>query len=139
MTAPFEPKDRVCRTGGWDVYSEIGDAFITDIEVAIYPIRMYNGSTDNEDNFVGYGVGDSAFTATDVDNTFRFHFSSYRDDDPDETWTFEYSEAIEGGMWFVASAESNGGSTSIDGSEATFDGSLTVTYQDFDFWTYPSA
>ena len=138
-TAPFEPKDRVCRSA-WNAWVEFDDGggFFADTEVAIYLRRMYNGSTDDEDNFVGYGVANSAFESTNINGEFRFYFSSYRDnEEPTEPWTFEYSEAIEEGMWFVASAEANGGSTSIDGLEATFSGT-TITYKDFDFWTYPA-
>lgn len=136
VTAPFEPKDRVCNSNGWRVFREVGVSITTDLEVDILPRRMYNGSTDDEDNFVGYGVASSAFEATDVNSAFRFFFSSYRDnDEPTEPWTFEYSDALED-MWFVASAEANSGSTSIVGLEATFSGT-TITYQDFDFWTYP--
>jgi hypothetical protein len=142
VTVPFEPKDRACRSGGWNAFIETyldGDGDSADTEVGILPRKMYNGSTDNEDNFVGYGVvngGGSAIKATNINGAFRFFFSSYVDnEEPTASWTFEYSEAIEEGMWFVASAEANSGSTSIDELEATFSGT-TITFKDFDFYTY---
>ena len=145
VTAPFEPKDRGCEEGGWRAFIEVEDdgGNSADTEVGILPRRMYNGPTGNEDNFVGYGVvnpvgGGSAFRATNINGAFGFFFSSYIDnEEPTEPWTFEYSEAIEEGMWFVASADAESGSTSIDGLDATFSGT-TITYKDFDFYTYPT-
>ena len=60
----FTPIDRMCITG------EIGNQFIEGYErdaqgsrgsslisVELRPERLYNGSTDNESNFIGYGIG----------------------------------------------------------------------------------
>jgi len=145
--SPFAPRDRVCvGTGafdpkGWRFSAEedSGPVF-ADTDIRIYPIRMYDGDPDSEDNFLGYGLDfafGEPFAAKDVNGAFRFYFSSLTDNiEPTEPWTFEYSDALEG-IWFVASAEANSGATSIDGLEATFEGT-TITYKDFDFWTYPA-
>lgn len=143
-TAPFEPKDRVCSDSGWSAARLIENAGYLHITgVGILVKRMYNGSTSDESNFVGYGVVDtfqdgSAFTALGFDEEIEFNFSSYINDDrPFYSSTFEYSDAIEG-MWFVASAESFVvADPSISGLTATFDETYTITYKDFDFWTYP--
>lgn len=144
-TAPFEPKSRVCRTNGWsfgkDEDPEFGDQFIlTEID----PIRMYNGSTDNEDNFVGYGMdrgagfGHEVFFADDGD---EFYFSSYLNEDGSDSEAYEYSDAIDG-MWFVAAAEGgfvDSTTPTIDGLTADFfveEALDTITYSGFDFWTY---
>lgn len=150
VTAPFEPKDRSCRTIGWEVDQiedpEFGDQFIG---VEIDPIRMYNGSTDDEDNFVGYGMsrgsspsGHEVFFAEDSD---VFYFSSYLNEEGSDSEAYEYSEAIEDDMWFVAAAEGGGvgnDTPTITGLTAEFFNSGspvgTITYQDFDFWTYPT-
>ena len=60
----FTPIDRMCITG------EVGNQFIEGYErdaqgvrgtslirVELKPERLYNGSTDSESNFVGYGIG----------------------------------------------------------------------------------
>ena len=145
--APFEPRDRICKTSGWDFdqtnYPEGGDETIW---ADISPIRMYNGSTDNEDNFVGYGifgradVFDSPFLATNEWESFAF--LSYIDGDPgtSDRTTYEYNDAIDG-MWLVAVAYGGDYPPVIDGLTVDFiwdEGSITFTYKDFDFYTYPS-
>ena len=144
-TAPFEPEDRACSDSGWNAARLIENAGYLHITgVGILVKRMYNGSTSDESNFVGYGVVDtfqdgSAFAALGFDEDIEFNFSSYINDDrPFYSSTFEYSDAIEG-IWFVASAESAVvANPSISGLTATFDGTYTITYKDFDFWTYPT-
>ena len=145
-TAPFESKDRVC-ANNWDVDRvedpEFGDRHIS---LRIDPIRMYNGLTDDEDNFVGYGmfafatVLDPVFLAT---NQFEeFTFLSYVDEtfDPSNE-TYEYSDAIDG-MWFVAGAKGGDEPPTITGLTVDFlfapSEVLTFTYRDFTFYTYPA-
>ncbi len=144
--APFAPKSRVCRTNGWSFNRiedpEFGDQFI---DVEIDPIRMYNGATDDEDNFVGYGMnrgsspfGHEVFFAEDGD---VFFFSSYLNEDGSDSEAYEYSDAIDG-IWFVAAAEGGSLTPTINGLSADFfveEGLFaTITYESFDFWTYPA-
>lgn len=142
--APFEPKSRVCRSGWSFSQSDKtgGDEFM---KVDYPPIRMYNGLTDSEDNFVGYGVLssgsvlDGVFLATDQFDDFSF--LSYANDGGTGVEFYEYSSAIDG-IWFVAGARGGDVPPSINGLSAEFlfdgGGTLTFTYQDFDFWTYPA-
>jgi hypothetical protein len=139
VTAPFEPEDRVCEEDGWFVFIQDPSGFES-IDTEIYPIRMYDGSTDDEENFVGYGVDLVGFDAFSLPASFLF--ASYIDTISVGS-TYEYSDALDG-MWFVAAAETFAGTSSINGLTATFlidDGSgevdVTITYKDFDFYTYP--
>ena len=141
--APFGPRDRICRIGGW-AFSRSdqtgGDEFM---RVEITPIRMYNGSTNSEDNFVGYGVLssgsvlDGVFLATDQFDDFSF--LSYADDGETGVESYEYNSAVDG-IWFVAGARGGDSPPSINGLSAEFlfegGGTLTFTYSNFDFYTY---
>jgi len=141
--APFEPRDRICKTSGWD-FDQTNYPDDDGILININPIRMYNGSTDDEDNFVGYGifgwadVFDAPFLAT---NEFEsFAFLSYIDGVSGSGETYEYNDAIDG-MWLVAAAYGGDDPPVIDGLTVDFiwdEGSITFTYKDFDFYTYPA-
>jgi len=142
MTAPFEPKDRVCEEDGWNFRK--GTAF-ENIEMDLYPIRLYDGSTDDEDNFIGYGIDEGFNPAFSARSFFPFfYFSSLWNElfqvEPTAT---EYNDALDD-IWFVAVAYIGSGTATIDGLTATFeyfdteDVTENVTYKDFDFWTYPA-
>jgi len=70
---PLEPIDRACKPGaGGAVYTDFGtsgdDAFRSSFSMAagisLGIFRMYDGPTDDEDNFVGYGWSGIHFDAT---------------------------------------------------------------------------
>jgi len=109
-SSTFEPKDRVC-SQNFVVEKNQGDApyqsglnFYLNIEPAVF--RMYDGSTTDEDNFVGYGCGlvDAISFAEEVE--FRLSSIAQFIDD-DEISQAEYVTLS--GIDFVATAESSGG------------------------------
>jgi len=68
---PLEPINRACRLGG-AVYSDSGtsgddtftSSFSMGASISLGIFRMYDGPTDNEDNFVGYGWSGIHFDAS---------------------------------------------------------------------------
>ena len=69
--ASLEPINRACRSGG-AVYSDSGtsgddkgtESFSMRASISLSIFRMYDGPTDNEDNFVGYGWSGISFDAS---------------------------------------------------------------------------
>jgi hypothetical protein len=109
-SSTFEPKDRVC-SQNFVVEKNQGDApfqsglyFYLNMEPAVF--RMYDGSTTDEDNFVGYGCGlvDAMSFAEEVE--FRLSSIAQFIDD-DEISQAEYVTLS--GIDFVATAEASGG------------------------------
>ena len=128
---------------GWFVSND-GTSFLNSIDVWLYPIAMYNGSTDDEANFIGYGIESSIVSPFFARSAAaQFYFASlWNENFQPEPTVAEYNDALEG-IWFTAVAVSPETAT-INGLTATFEyfGELeeiteTLTYKDFDFWTYP--
>tara|TARA_R110002050_G_scaffold266761_1_gene408180 strand:+ start:195 stop:989 length:795 start_codon:yes stop_codon:yes gene_type:complete len=76
---PLQPIDRACRSGG-AVYSDSGtsgdekfsSSFSMGAEINLTIFRMYDGPTDDEDNFVGYGWSGIQFDATVNDSPGQY-------------------------------------------------------------------
>tara|TARA_B100001063_G_scaffold229510_1_gene241780 strand:- start:425 stop:1159 length:735 start_codon:yes stop_codon:yes gene_type:complete len=148
---PFEPKDRICRQNliyKYGFYPEgvefpdfdwtFGETLIS---TRINPVRMYDGSTSNENNFIGYGI-DSTYGLNEFSYPFiatsgsvYFVFASFLEETNDPSFddiTAEYSDAIESGLWLVAASENN---ATINGLTSTIS-NFSVTFKNFDFYTY---
>ena len=129
-----------------DVVSADGSLSIGNFTSPGFIVRMYNGSTDNESNFVGYGVSRlaivSAFaqptdTLCSADITVGSYISGTDDSgvDPDSGITFELKvfQTTLGGIPFrsktLATALESGGSLSLSTSQfsasATANSSIT--------------
>ena len=75
----FDPKDRVCYKS-FEVEKMVEDP-ISGIFLGGAPVRMYNGDTSDEDNFVGYGF-DQIISASLSYQYYFLYFSSYQDGTP---------------------------------------------------------
>tara|TARA_R110000851_G_C12880692_1_gene545999 strand:- start:26 stop:760 length:735 start_codon:yes stop_codon:yes gene_type:complete len=104
--------------------------------------RMYDGSTDNESNFVGYGIQFFAFQS--FFSRFQFNFTSIYPstlpDPPGSDVTIESTTLNNIPFLGVALTGNSFDTTSISGQTATFSrtGVLdhTIEYKDFDLYTY---
>jgi hypothetical protein len=132
------PRERVCYHSYGAYYGDL------DLGVEIDIIRMYNGVTTSEDNFVGHGVGGYAagFTGRYIDLTL----SSYYDPDTDITEVHEY--VIVDDLHFVAGGWSSISTTPTDPVITSDESSVTAstsnganldevsTIRLLDFYTY---
>ena len=75
----FDPKDRVCYKS-FEVEKMVEDP-ISGIFLGGAPVRMYNGDTSDEDNFVGYGF-DQIISASLSYQSYVVEFSSYQNGTP---------------------------------------------------------
>jgi hypothetical protein len=161
-----EPKDRACYTGdedGYIVHDEVlgtddfGDPLLYDLDVhcgAPKIVRMYDGMTTNEDNFVGYGIdslGDRIFymEVQSFPNPWSIDLISFGDDVYAASAYTEINPSGSGGIHFLCVMDEDPGvpptyytfdpvNRSIDADEITgSNGAITsIEMGSFDFYTY---
>ena len=142
----LSPKERVCASEPWFRSAETEEDYALYTLVYPEPIRMYNGETEDEGNFVGYGVlnfvqGKDYLIDTDLFPTFSF--SSVADDiSPSDSGAVEYSTSF-GGLPLVAVADEVESTfaleVSIDGLTASFtseDFSDELSFSEITFFSY---
>jgi len=88
----FDPKDRVCyKSFVATKYASYPDSGIS---LSVTPVRMYDGATSDEGNFVGYGF--NAISASLSFNYYQVQFSSYQNGTPaSPTQTYEDISYVE--------------------------------------------
>ena len=136
---PFEPKYRVCREFS---------SWIKGIDRLLVSAgfqRMYDGSIDDEDNFVGYGALSLAVASRVVSGapTIRFNFKSWTASDDTTQRKGEYNDSFAGFPLIADVISSAPATITISGLTATIDGddpgwtsTNSITYSDIDFYTY---
>lgn len=159
-----EPNERVCYKFGRIIKAKYrASEFSTDYQsILLYSsiIRMYNGVTTDEDNFVGYGANIAFGGGTQYGDQWELHLTSYATDDPSiEFCLTEYVDI--GGMPCVATFVNYGfgypisddpystvtlssnaqGVTGLSvynytGSNTNYTLTSQLVYKDIDFYTY---
>lgn len=173
---PLEPIDRACRRandvrGGANASGSSGDEsfrsiFSTSAFIGLFIFRMYDGSTNDEDNFVGYGWSGISF-ASSVDDSPGINppadaeagnarssiqmqsafFSLYSPDESNFAYTtisgipiavFVTGDADQSAVDGSSSTSLNASSASASGvySNDFCSGSVSTNISDLDFYTY---
>lgn len=135
------PLSRVCLNSLWLVRNNNTSSRQNRVDLR-YLKRMYDGSTDDESHFVGYGIQFFAFQA--YFNRFQFHFTSIYPStfsDPLPADVTVESTTLNGIPFLgVALTGNSNDTTSISNQTATYSRTgvpdNTIEYKDFDFYTY---
>lgn len=134
---PFEPVDRACREFGWSKGIFVVSAFG-------FPLRMYDGDIEDEDNFVGYGVSRLALASKSVSGApnIKFNFTSWTAAENSSTSEAEYNDSFAELplvarciSQFDAKITISGLVASIDPDDAGLD-PISLPYSNIDFYTY---
>ena len=135
----LEPKDRACRS----FWAKTAPSF--NLTVYGSPIRMYDGDTSDEGNFVGDGVNVLAIASRFVTGAVavRFNFSSYVASEDSDFEKSEYNSSFAGFHLVARCFSSSAAAITISGLTGTItpnDIELdpnSITYSDIGFYTYP--
>ncbi len=153
----IEPIERVCRgsltTLGEQIIDEV--AVVTDLRQGEEQgfARMYNGGTADEENFIGYGLGEAAFAAGKSIDIYAFEglydaglsLGGFAIDETDSGRSWNYTYITIGGISAVFVGAGGGGGVStaftqdppatVVTSGATVIAKAEVT--SLEFYTYP--
>tara|TARA_R110002167_G_C12455741_1_gene632228 strand:- start:30 stop:806 length:777 start_codon:yes stop_codon:yes gene_type:complete len=158
---PFfsNPKSRVCAGNGWknpdgtdlaywSISQRLPSTGLVSMRTTVSIVRMYEGNTNNEDNFIGYGNSAAIYAGNNGD-ILEFRSLWYENNPGSVPWpgndeVFKYINLDGEDIPTVARALSAFSSvdtvTISDEQSATFErasfNTKTIKHQDFDFYTY---
>ena len=140
---PFEPVNRVCNdVGYWGAQLSASNGSIAAFGS---PVRMYDGDSDDENNFVGYGASSVASSVKSLTGApqIGFFFQSWTASPNSIQRQSEYSSSF-AGIPMVAGVSAQAASVitineltaNIDPISPAFTSNNTLTYSNIGFYTY---